>query len=131
MRFLLRPLALLSALALIAGCATTETQQRENLLTASGFRTKPATTPQQAALLGNLPTDKISPISHHVHVLFVYPDPKKSLLYVGSPAEYAAYKKARIEKNLATEEQQATFQEQAKWADMDGWKGLSDGLYSF
>lgn len=131
MRLPLRPLALATALIVLAGCATTGIQQRENLLTASGFRTKPATTPQQVAMLGNLPTDKISPISHHGHVLFVYPDPKRSVLYVGSPAEYAAYKKVRVEKKLAVEEQQAAFQQQDKWADMDGWKGLSDGWYGF
>jgi hypothetical protein len=131
MRLPLRPLVLVTALIALAGCAATEVQQRENLLTASGFRTKPATTPQQAAMLGTLPTDKISPISHHGHVLFVYPDPGKNLLYVGSPAEYAAYKKVRTEKKFAIEEQQSAFQQQDKWADLDGWKGLSDGWYNF
>jgi hypothetical protein len=127
MRF---PLALLSVLVVLAGCATL-VQQRETVLAATGFKTKPATTPQQVAMLGKLPTDRISPISHHGHVLFVYPDPKKNVLYVGSPTEYAAYKKIRVEKKLAAEEQTATFQQRDKWADMDGWKGLSDGWYAF
>jgi len=127
MRLSFRSLALLSLLALIAGCVT-PVQQRENLLSASGFRTKPAATPQQVALLKNLPTDKISPINHHGHVLFVYPDPKKNLLYVGSTAEYAAYKKVRDKQKLSAE---TSFDQQAKYADMDGWKGLSDGWYNF
>ena len=127
MSLLLRSLALLCALAFAAGCAT-DVQKRETLLDASGFRTKSAATPQQVAMLHNLPTDKISPISHRGHVLFVYPDPAKNLLYVGSPAEYAAYKKARDEKKLAAE---TTFEQQTEYSDLDGWKGLSDGWYNF
>jgi hypothetical protein len=122
-----RLLAFLSALVILSGCAT-QIQKREALLSASGFRPQPASSSRQAAMLGSLPTDRISPVKHHGHVLFVYPDPAKSLLYVGGPVEYAAYKKARLEQKLAPEE---AFDREAAAADLDGWKGLSDGWYNF
>jgi len=121
----------LLAILLIAGCAT-EIQTKENLLTSSGFKVKPAATADQIEKLRALPPNKITCVSHQGHLFFVFPDASQNLLYVGRKAEYAAYEKLRDEKKLAAEESTAArFNQEEKWADLDGWKGLSDGWYNF
>ena len=125
----LRPL--LAIALVLAGCAT-DLHQKENLLASAGFKSKPATTARQIQMLRSLPAGKISAVSHQGHVLFVFPDAPQNVLYVGTKTEYAAYEKLRDEHKLAAEEQSTEqFSEEEKWADMDGWKGLSDGWYNF
>ena len=116
------------AIILLAGCATTA--PTENLLSASGFKTRTATTPAQTQLLASLPPEKVSRVSHHGHLLYVFPDAKQHVLYVGRQTEYAAYQQLRLEKKIAAENLASSeFTQEANW---DSWGGtLSDGFYNF
>ncbi|MDD5199983.1 MAG: hypothetical protein PHC88_09285 [Terrimicrobiaceae bacterium] len=123
-----RLLAILALLAFAAGCAT-EIHQKENLLTAAGFKTKSAATPRQIALLASLPPGKVSPVTHHGRLLFVFPDASQNILYVGRQQEYTAYRQLRLAKQLADENLAAAQLNQA--ASWDSWEGFSDGWYAF
>src|SRR5262249_52489685 len=74
------------------------------VMTASGFKPMPATTPQQQAALKQLPPNKFSRQTRDGHVVYIYPDPTScACLYVGNHDAYAAYKNTMRERKLADE----------------------------
>ena len=104
MKCLLNPMKLLAALALLAfavGCATT--QQTENLLSAAGFKTVPASTPEQQEHIKTLKPGKITSVKRGGKTYYVLPDPARNQLYIGSQAEYQKYQQLRLQQKLSNE----------------------------
>ena len=94
------------ALAVLAlGCSTTK--QTENMLSAAGFKMMPATTPEQQAHLKTLPPNKVTMVVRDGKTYFAFPDIKQQVLYVGQQAQYDAYQKLRLQKQLAADQVQA------------------------
>jgi hypothetical protein len=113
MKYFILPLNLIGALAVLAmavGCATTEpgplssaATQEESLLTSAGFRIKVATTPQQQQHLKTLTPDKMTTVHRNGKTYYVYADPTKMQIYVGTQAENKRYQQLRKANNLAEE----------------------------
>jgi hypothetical protein len=59
-----------------------------------GFKVLVATTDVQQKWVRDLPPGKIRPMQRTGKKYFIYPDAAKNQIYVGGPAEYAAYTKA-------------------------------------
>src|SRR5260370_9843475 len=80
----------IALLALIAGCATTQTstQSKESMLVASGFKTIPPKTAAQQQKLQTLPPGKIAMIKKAGKTYYVFPDAAHNQAYVGGPKEY-------------------------------------------
>ena len=118
------PLAavIVGLLAVAIGCSTTK--QTENLLSAAGFKITPATTPQQQAHLHTLPPDKVTMVARGGKTYFVFPDPKAQVLYVGQQAQYDAYQKLRLQKQMAEEQVQAANENASDWAAWGDWGGV-------
>jgi len=113
-------LGLAVLLALGAGCATTK--QTEDLLSAAGFKTVPAATPEQKAHLQTLPPHKVTMVQREGTTYFAYPDPKQQVLYVGQQAEYNEYQKLRLQKQLAEEQiNAAQMSANSQWGVWGGW----------
>jgi hypothetical protein len=91
-------------IALVVGCA--HTQQTENLLSAAGFRTVIATTPQQQQHLKTLPPYKVMRVQRNGQTHYVYADPAHNLIYVGGLFQYDQYRDLRLAKNVAAEDLQ-------------------------
>ena len=91
-------------IALVVGCA--HTQQTENLLSAAGFRTVIATTPQQQQHLKTLPPYKVMRVQRNGKTHYVYADPAHNLIYVGGLFQYDQYRDLRLAKNMAAEDLQ-------------------------
>jgi hypothetical protein len=109
-------------LGLAVGCSTTK--QTENLLSAAGFKTIPATTPQQQAHLKTLPPNKVTMVVRDAKPYFVYPDAKAQVLYVGQQAQYDAYQKLRVEKQMAEDQAQAAeVYAPGAWGPWGDWGG--------
>lgn len=88
---------------LVASCATSPASPappNEGLLTAAGFKTLPATTPQQQQHLQVLQQGIVSQVQRTGKHYFVYPDTTNNRLYVGSPKEYQAYLALRTKNGL-------------------------------
>ena len=83
-------LCLAGLLAIVAGCAS-GVKQTESMLTAAGFKTQLATTPQQQAHLASLPADQIVPVKRHGVVYFVFADKVHNEIFIGQQAQYRAY----------------------------------------
>ena len=84
------------------GCAST--QNTENLLSAAGFRTIVATTPQQQQHLKTLPPDKVTLAQRDGKIYYVFADPAHNQIYVGNPSQYQKYQQLRLANNLAQDQ---------------------------
>src|SRR5205809_6096620 len=92
-------------LALTIGCASTQsTQNRENMLVASGFKAITPKTPAQQQKLQNLPPGKVTMIQKGKKTYYIFPDPVQNKAYVGGPKEYQAYQQLRTANKLAKED---------------------------
>ena len=91
-------------IALVVGCA--HTQQTENLLSAAGFRTVIATTPQQRQHLKTIPPYKVIRVYRNGKTYYVYADPAHNLIYVGGLFQYDQYRDLRLTKKMAAEDLQ-------------------------
>ena len=112
---------LISAIALLAltvSCANT--QHTENLLSAAGFRTVIANTPQRQEQLKALPPDKVTLVQRNGKNYYVYADPANYQVFVGTPSQYQKYQQLRLASNLA--------QDQLETAQLNSW---GPGLWGF
>ena len=111
----------IALLALAAGCTSMQTQTKENLLIAAGFK---VITPRNAAQrhkLQALPADKVALVQSHGKIYYVFPDAPNNQAYVGGQKEYQAYEQLRLENKLAKENvATAEWNRDAAWAAFGG-----------
>jgi len=120
-------------LALTIGCASTSTstQNRENMLVASGFKMiTPKTTAQQQKLQ-NLPPGKVTMIQKGGKIYYVFPDPAHNRAYVGRPREYQAYQQLRATNKLVAENLETAEMYQDAEMQWSVWGGWDAGFGSF
>lgn len=109
-------------IAFVVGCSTTS--QKENMLTAAGFKMMPADTPAKQAHLNTLAPGKITPVERHGTMYYTFPDPKHNMLYVGRQSEYQEYQKLRLQKQMANEQlETAQMNDEATWGVWGPWGG--------
>jgi hypothetical protein len=117
--FLTGAVALAAAVALFAGCATaTKTQFTEDLLQGSGFKIVRATTPADKAQLQTLRPGRLTVVHRDGKTWYVYPDATRQQLYVGTPEEYQAYRRACQDAQMVSEEGHAAplHEDAVEWA---------------
>jgi hypothetical protein len=109
--------------AFVTGCSTTK--QTENLLSAAGFNTIPANTPERQAHLKTLPPHKITMVVRDGKTYYVYPDQAHQVLYVGQQPQYEEYQKLRLENQMAEDQVQAAeMNSEAGWGAWGGFGGV-------
>jgi hypothetical protein len=108
-------------LALLVGCGSMQTQNKENLLIAAGFQVIAPKTAAQQQLLNSLPPDKVTPIRHAGKRYYVFPDAAHNQAYVGGPSMYQSYRQLRWANQLSNENLEAA--EMNQMASMDTWGG--------
>jgi hypothetical protein len=90
--------ALTICTAALAACSTEKqaensTVHKEAILQQCGFKAVPATTPQQQQQMATLPPDKLSVVQRNGNKYYVFPDPRRQVLYVGHDEQFLAYQK--------------------------------------
>ena len=75
-------------LALAVGCTGMQTQSKENLLIAAGFKTIVPSTAAQQQKLQALPPDKMALVRKDGKTYYVFPDAVNNRAYVGGPKQY-------------------------------------------
>jgi hypothetical protein len=122
----LLPLAILPAL-LITACSSVN--QKEQLMSAAGFRTLVPSTPAQIAHLKSLPQGCVTTVSKKGRTLFLFADAQNNRLLAGTQSQYQKYQQLRLQKNLV-EDKEATAALNAdansEWA---AWGGLDAPLW--
>lgn len=84
--------------AFLLGC--TSTRQKENMLSASGFKAIPASSPQRVEHLKSLPDDRLTTANINGRNYFVFPDRSENILFVGQEQQYQHYQRTRLENDL-------------------------------
>ena len=105
-----RVLGLLGALALVFGCASAPQSPPppdESALTAAGFKLVVAKTVQQQEHLRSLPPGQITEWQRNGAHFFVYPQPAKNQILVGTQKEYLAYRRGQPNGGPTLAQQQA------------------------
>ena len=123
-RLFIISLAAVCAASLVS-CAGTQgtTQNRENMLVASGFRVITPKTAAQKQKLQNLPTGTVTMVKKGKKQYYVFPDPAHNQAYVGGPKEYQAYQQMRADKKLAREDLQDAEMYQDATMEWSMWAG--------
>jgi hypothetical protein len=124
-------ISLVGAFALFAvavGCTSTQTQtqSKENLLIAAGFKVIVPSTAAQQQKLKALPPDKVTLVQKSGKTYYVFPDAANNQAYVGGPTQFQAYKQLRLANKLANENLEAAEMNQdasMDWGTWGGWVG--------
>jgi hypothetical protein len=121
--------SLIGALALLAlsvGCTGMQTQSKEDMLIAAGFKTVVPKTATQQQKLQALPPDKVAMIQKNGKTYYVFPDAANNRALVGGPKQYQAYQQLRLQNKLANEnlETAEIYQDASmNWGAWGGWGG--------
>jgi hypothetical protein len=110
-------------LALAVGCAGMQTQNKENLLIAAGFKVIVPSTAAQQQKLQALPAGKVTLVRKSGKIYYVFPDAANNQAYVGGPTEYQAYKQLRLANKLSNENLEAAEMNQDASMDWGAWGG--------
>ena len=113
-----------AVLTLAAGCTSMETQNKENLLIAAGFKVITPHTAAQQQKLHALPPDHVSLVQIERKTYYVFPDAANNQAYVGGPKQYQAYRQLRLANKLANENLEAAEMNQdasMRWSTWGGW----------
>ena len=120
-------------LALSFGCTGMQTQSKENLLIAAGFKTVVPRTAAQQQKLQALPPDKVAMVQKGGKTYYVFPDAANNRALVGGPKQYQTYQQLRLQNELANEnlETAEMYQDASmNWGAWGGWGGPDwTGLY--
>jgi len=124
-----KPIGIIAGIALIimaTGCATTQTAQTTEMLTAAGFKLVSADTPKKQELLRSLPADQLSMITWKGKTFYVQPDVSQNRAYVGTPVEYHAYERLRMERQLRNDRLLAA---EMDYSSMGRWNAWGPSFY--
>ena len=95
----------LALLALFTGCSAIEQQNiasKEKSLVAAGFKVRAVPADKQAAF-NTLTPYKLQGRVHKGYTVYLYPDPKQNICYVGNAQAYAAYRKMVVQQEQINE----------------------------
>jgi hypothetical protein len=113
----------LSSLLMIAvmvgfgGCAGTQVQNKESLLTAAGFRVRTPSTQDQWAMYKQMPPYKLERTTRDDKTVYTYADKQKGVVYIGGEKAYQSYKRLGAQQKLAQKETEAAYSNYVKHVD--------------
>ena len=113
-------------LALAVSCTMTqrETQHKEKLLIAAGFKVVVPRTAAQEQKLKALPSDRVTLVQKDGKTYYVFPDAANNRAYVGGPTQYQAYTQIRTAIQFRKESLEAAgFGQETDWGTWGGWGG--------
>jgi hypothetical protein len=123
----LSPIGAFTLLFLTLSCTGVQTQNKENLLIAAGFKAIVPKTATQQQKLQALPADKVTLVQKDGKTYYVFPDAANNQAYVGGPNQYQTYKQLRLENKLANDNLEAAEMNQdasMNWGTWGGWGGM-------
>ena len=113
-------LGLLLIIAIVvgfSGCAGTQVQNKESLLTAAGFRTRTPSTREQWAMYNQITPYKLERNTRNGKTVYTYADKQKGVVYIGGDIAYQSYKQLGIQQSLAQKELEASYSNYVNQAD--------------
>lgn len=107
-----------------SACVTTSnaTQDKENLLSAAGFKIRLADTPERIASLKSLPPNEFTVQSQNGQPVFIYADPAVcGCLYYGNQDNFSAYQQMAFQQKLVKEQEMAAMMNEQAGFDFGPW----------
>jgi hypothetical protein len=116
---------LIAVVVSLSGCAGTQVQNKESLLSAAGFRARTPSTQEQWAVYHEMTPYKLEHNTFNGKTLYTYADTQKGVVYIGGDKSYARYKELGIQQSIAQNELEASY---SKYLAKDNqvW-GVHDG----
>ena len=100
---------IIAVLAGFSGCAGTQVQHKESLLSAAGFRARSPSTQDQWAMYNQMTPYKLERNTPKGKALYTYADKQKGIVYIGGDKAYERYKQLRIQQSIAQNELEASY----------------------
>ncbi len=94
-------------LAVMAGCASYEAQNKESLLIAAGFKSRTPSTDKQKAMFNRMTPYKLERRIRNGKVLYAYAYKDKNIAYIGGEDEYQRYKQLALQQSIAQDQLEA------------------------
>lgn len=104
-----------------AGCASMESGNTEQLLSAAGFRSRTPTTPKQQEIFAAMQPFKMERRTVNGKVLYTFADPKRNLVFIGGEAEYQRYTKLGLQQQISMNNLAAAQMNQVAAMNMNAW----------
>jgi hypothetical protein len=136
MKTRLQILAVIAISLLTVGCASA-IKEKQNLAIAAGFKAITPVKPEHIELLPKLPKNTMSQISYQGKAYYVLPDVENNQAFVGGPAEYQAYQKLSLQKQISDANLQAAQMNQMaamnsmNWSAWGGWGAVGPMGYPY
>jgi hypothetical protein len=127
-------IAILGACAAIAACTTPQQRvnNKEDMMSAAGFKVLPANTPARQSALATLPPHKFVREVKNGQVRYAYADPTIcNCLYVGDQAAYGRFRQNVFDKKIANEQVMAANDYAMASYDWGPWGGPWGGGYGY
>jgi len=124
---------LLATLALLVLPSCSDLPEKRTLLSSAGFLTIPATTPAQQARLRGLKPGKVVLVKGTGgEVRYVFPDPSKGFLMVGTPLQFQRYKTLKMQQQQIDEKllDAQVNMDNADWSAFNNEAGWGFGIAS-
>ena len=117
---------LVIALGVFAVSCASETQSKQNLAVAAGFKLITPKNAEQHNILVQLPADKVTPVNYQGKTYYVLPDVANNQAYVGGAEQYQSYQQLRLAQHLSNQNLEAAQMNQMStmnWGAWGGWYG--------
>jgi hypothetical protein len=92
-----------------SGCAGTQVQNKESLLTAAGFSARTPSTQEQRAMYDRMIPNKVERNTFQGKTLYTYADKQKGVVYIGGEKAYQRYKQLGLQQSIAQRELEASY----------------------
>jgi hypothetical protein len=91
------------------GCAGTEAQNKDSLLTAAGFRARSPSTRAQLAMYNRMTPYKLERNTINGKALYTYANKQKGVVYIGGDKAYQRYRQLALQQSMAEKELEASY----------------------
>jgi hypothetical protein len=99
----------MAAAAAFSGCADTQVQNQESLLSAAGFGALTSATEAQSAVYDRVTPYKLERNTISGTALYIYADKQKGVVYVGGDKAYERYRQLLLQQSIAEKEEEASY----------------------
>jgi hypothetical protein len=99
----------IAAMAGLPGCAGTQVQNKESLLSEAGFRTRTPSTQEQRAMYDQMTPYKLERNTLKGKALYTYVDKQKGIVYIGGDNAYQRYKQLAAQQLIEQKELEASY----------------------
>jgi hypothetical protein len=117
---ILSPLLAVTLAVILCACSTVN--QKEQFMSAAGFRTVIPSTPKQIAQLKSLPQDKVIPVNKKGQTIFLFADAAHNTMLIGTQSQYNTYRQYCLQYKI-TESQENAAALNADAAEWGCWGG--------